>query len=155
MLIEFSVGNFRSFKERATLSFVSTNTKARDTYINKNNTISVSDKLTLLTSLAIYGANASGKSNMVMALAFMRHLVLSSATESQADEPLPVESFRLSTETENEPSFFEIVFMLDGIQYRYGFEVNRTQVISEWLFSFPSIKEAALFVREGNTINSV
>ena len=152
MLIEFSVSNFRSFKERATLSFVSTNTKARDNNLNKNNTILVSDKLTLLTSLAIYGANASGKSNIVMALAFMRHLVLSSATESQADEPLAVEPFRLSTETENEPSFFEIVFLLDGVQYRYGFEVNRTQVISEWLFSFPSIKEATLFVREENTI---
>ncbi len=152
MLIEFSVGNFRSFKERVTLSFVAANTKARDTYINKNNTISVKDKLTLLTSLAIYGANASGKSNMVMALAFMRHLVLSSANESQADEPLAVEPFRLSTETEDEPSFFEVVFLLDDVQYRYGFEVNRTQVISEWLFSFPSTKEATLFIREENTI---
>lgn len=152
MLIEFSVGNFRSFKERVTLSFVAANTKARDTYINKNNTISVNDKLTLLTSLAIYGANASGKSNMVMALEFMRRLVLSSASESQTDEPLAVEPFRLNTETENEPSFFEIVFLLEGVQYRYGFEVNRTQVISEWLFSFPSFKEATLFVREENTI---
>lgn len=152
MLIEFSIGNYRSFKDRVTLSFVSANTKARDANVNKNNTILVNDKLTLLTSLAIYGANASGKSNIVMALAFMRRFVLSSANESQADEPLAVEPFRLSTETENEPSFFELVFLLDGNQYRYGFEVSNTRVVSEWLFSFTSAKEATLFVREENTI---
>lgn len=152
MIIEFSVGNFRSFKDRVTLSFVAANTKARDAYVNKNNTISVSDKLTLLTSLVIYGANASGKSNIVMALAFMSQLVLSSANESQAGESLAVEPFKLSTETENEPSFFEVVFLLDDTQYRYGFEVTRNQVISEWLFSFQSAKEATLFTRENNAI---
>jgi AAA15 family ATPase/GTPase len=152
MLIEFSVGNFRSFKERATLSMVAANTNARDPIVNKNNTIIVNDKLTLLTSTAIYGANASGKSNVVQALAFMRKFVLSSAKESQTGERIAVEPFRLSTETENEPSFFEIVFLINDIQYRYGFEVNLNQVISEWLFSVPSTKEATLFVREENTI---
>ncbi|OIN89246.1 MAG: abortive infection protein [Anaerolineae bacterium CG03_land_8_20_14_0_80_58_20] len=152
MLIEFSVGNFRSFKDRVTLSFVAANTSARDPKTNKNNTIIVNDKLTLLTSLAVYGANASGKSNIVMALNFMRRLVLSSAKESQSGEPLAVEPFRLSTETENQPSFFEIVFLLNDTQYRYGFEVNRNRVVSEWLFSVPSLKEATLFVREENKI---
>ena len=79
MLIQFSVGNFRSFKERATLSMVAANTNARDPLINQNNTIKVDDNLTLLTSTAIYGANASGKSNLVRAFYFMRQLVLESA----------------------------------------------------------------------------
>ncbi len=152
MLIQFSVGNFRSFKERATLSMVAAKTNARDPLINKNNTIKVNDNLTLLTSTAIYGANASGKSNVVQALAFMRQLVLSSAKESQAGEPIGTEPFRLSTETENEPSFFEVVFLVDGVQYRYGFEVNLKQVVSEWLFSVPSTKEATLFIREADEI---
>ena len=152
MLIEFTVGNFRSFKERTTLSMVATNTNARDPSINKNNTIPVNNKLTLLTSTAIYGANASGKSNVVNALSFMRHLVLSSARETQAGESIGVEPFRLSTETEKEPSFFEVVFLVDGIQYRYGFEVNYTQAISEWLFFVPSTKEATLFTREADKI---
>ena len=152
MLIQFSVGNFRSFKERATLSMVAANTNARDPLINKNNTITINDNLTLLTSTAIYGANASGKSNVVQAMAFMRHLVVSSAKESQAGEQIGVEPFRLSTETEKEPSFFEVVFLIDGIQYRYGFEATRKQVISEWLFSVPSTKEASLFVREADEI---
>jgi AAA15 family ATPase/GTPase len=152
MFIQFSVGNFRSFKERATLSMVAANTNARDPIINKNNTIPVNDKLSLLTSAAIYGANASGKSNLIMAFAFMRQFVLASAKETQAGEPINVESFRLNTETENEPSFFEVVFLVDGLQYRYGFEVNHNQVISEWLFSVPSTKEAKLFIREENDI---
>jgi len=148
MLIQFSVGNFRSFNERTTLSMVAANTNARDPLINKNNTIPVNDKLTLLTSAAIYGANASGKSNVVRALSFMRQFILSSASGTQTGEPIRVEPFRLSTETENEPSFFEVIFLVDGIQYRYGFEVNFSQVISEWLFSVPSTKEATLFIRE-------
>jgi AAA15 family ATPase/GTPase len=152
MLIQFSVGNFRSFKERATLSMVAANTNARDPLVNQNNTIKVNEHLTLLTSTAIYGANASGKSNLVQAFAFMRQLVLLSAKESQAGEPIVVEPFRLSTETEKEPSFFEVVFLVNGIQYRYGFEVDRKQVISEWLFSVPSTKEAKLFVREADII---
>ncbi len=153
MLIEFSVGNFRSFKEKVTLSMVASNTSARDPNVNKNNTIEVSDKLTLLTSAAIYGANASGKSNIVKALAFMRNFVLTSANMLQTDEPILVEPFRLSTETENEPSYFEIVFILNNIQYRYGFEVNSQQIISEWLFSVLNKREAKLFIREMDKIN--
>jgi len=152
MLIEFSVENFRSFKERVTLSMVAANTNARDPNVNKNNTIVVNDNLTLLTSTAIYGANASGKSNVVKALGFMRKFVLFSAKESQSGEQIAIEPFRLSTETENKPSLFEIVFLLDDVQYRYGFEVNLNQVISEWLFSVPTTKEATLFVREENKI---
>jgi len=61
MLIQFSVGNFRSFKERATLSMVAANTNARDPLINKNNTITINDNLTLLTSTAIYGRMPAGR----------------------------------------------------------------------------------------------
>jgi AAA15 family ATPase/GTPase len=126
--------------------------KARDPNVNANNTIKADDELTLLTSAAIYGANASGKSNLVRAFAFMHHIVLSSAKESQAGEPLGTEPFRLSTDTENEPSFFETIFVIAGTQYRYGFQINNARVVSEWLFSVPSTKEATLFIREGDEI---
>ncbi len=154
MLIEFTVGNFRSFKEPVTLSMVAAKLKARDPRVNENNTIPISEDLTLLTSAVIYGANASGKSNLVQALAFMRAFVLTSANELRTAEPITVEPFRLSTETEQEPSFFEIVFILDDIQYRYGFEVNTSQVVSEWLFAVLNVREVALFVREGDKIKS-
>jgi len=152
MLIEFTVGNFRSFKEPVTLSMVAAKIKARDQKVNENNTIVINSKLTLLTSAAVYGANASGKSNLIRALEFMRQFVLTSANEPQPGAPTGVEPFQLSTETDTKPSFFEVVFLLNDTQYRYGFEVNQKQIISEWLFFVPSTKEATLFVREEKEI---
>lgn len=148
MLIEFTVGNYRSFKEPATLSMVAANTKARDPQVNENNTIVVDNKLTLLTSTVIYGANASGKSNFIRAMGFMRRFVITSSKESVIDEQIKVSPFRLSTATENKPSFFEVVFLFEDVKYRYGFEANRKEVVSEWLFAASTQKEMNLFTRD-------
>jgi len=153
MFIEFSVGNFRSFKEPVKLSMVSAKLSSRDPQLDQNNTFKVDDQLTLLTSAGIYGANASGKSNLVKALSFMRWFVLNSSKESQAEEAIDVIPFRLDAKSEQEPSFFEIIFLLEGIPYRYGFEVTTEKVETEWLFYTPRGKEAKLFVREGSEIN--
>ena len=152
MLIEFTVGNFRSFNEPVTLSMVAAKIKARDEKVNENNTNIIDDKLTLLTTAAIYGPNASGKSNLIKALAFMRTFVLNSSKETQANEKINIVPFRLNTETEKLPSFFEIVFLLDNITYRYGFEVDRNHIVSEWLFYAPRKQEVRLFVREEEKI---
>lgn len=152
MLIEFTVGNFRSFKEPVTFSMVAAKVNARDPQVDIDNTFRVEEDLTLLTSGAIYGANASGKSNLIKALGFMRNMVLSSSKESQADDPINTVPFRLDTQTEQNPSFFEIVFRQEGIPYRYGFEVNTEKVKTEWLFYSPNGKEAKLFIREDSEI---
>ena len=148
MLIEFTVGNFRSFKDPVTLSMVAANRVSKDKSLDEENTISVDDNLKLLTSAAIYGANASGKSNLVAAMRFMRDFVLDSARATQAEDQIEVERFRLSTETEDKPSFFELIFLLDSIKYRYGFEVTAQRVVAEWLFFVPGSREAKLFARE-------
>ncbi len=153
MLIQFTVGNYRSFKDPVTLSMVAANLKAKDETLDENNTFAATPKLRLLKSAALYGANASGKSNLVKALKFMRDFVINSARESQAGDRIPVEPFRLSTETENAPSFFEIVFLLEGVKYRYGFEVDAEKVHSEWLFYTPKTKEVELFSREDSEIS--
>lgn len=153
MLIEFSAGNFRSFKDPVTLSMLATRINARDPQIDKNNTFDVEANLKLLTTAAVYGANASGKSNLVNALAFMRNFVINSSRESQAAEPVPVENFRLSSETVNQPSFFQAVFLIGGEKYRYGFEVTRQKVVSEWLFIAGSRKETRLFTRDEQGIH--
>ncbi|HMN26884.1 MAG TPA: ATP-binding protein [Caldilineaceae bacterium] len=157
MLIEFTIGNYKSFKEKATLSMVATNVVSKDKSVDENNVCLINDDLSLLKSVAVYGANASGKSNLIAALRFMRRYVLDSSKESQSDEPIPVKSFRLSTETDKAASFFEVVFLLEGRQYRYGFEVDRERVISEWLYHVPARREAKLFERtaEGITATSV
>ncbi|WP_300641420.1 ATP-binding protein [Mastigocoleus sp. MO_188.B34] len=150
MLIEFSVGNYRSFKEKVTFSMVATTLSAKDKKLDRTNLFDVDEDLKLLKSAAIYGANASGKSNLAKALGFMKWFAINSSKETQSTEKINVEHFRLSTETESEPSFFEIVFVLDGQQYRYGFEANRDRVVSEWLFYVPKVRETKLFERENN-----
>ena len=147
MLIEFSVENFRSFRKRATLSMIAARLRATDEQLDHDNTIGVSDKLILLRSAMIYGANASGKSNIIQAVTFMRQFVLNSA-RLQEENVIPVEPFLLDTTGRDSPSTFEIVFLMDGLQYRYGFSVTTTRVIEEWLYFIPTVKEVRLFTRD-------
>ncbi|MDD4529208.1 MAG: ATP-binding protein [Bacteroidales bacterium] len=148
MIIQFSVGNFRSFKKTFTLSLEASINKE-----HKENTFSAGG-LNLLKTNVVFGANASGKSNLFNAFLFMRYFVGTSAN-NQITSPIPVEPFKLSTETEKKPSFFEVVIIHENIRYRYGFEANSEKVVSEWLFSYPKNKETKLFIREGNSIINV
>ncbi|MEB3293470.1 MAG: ATP-binding protein [Synechococcales bacterium] len=154
MLIEFSVGNYRSFREPVTLSMVAANLVSKDKSLDSSNTFSVEKDLKLLKSAAIYGANASGKSNLAKALSFMKSFMVNSSRETQSTDEIDVEPFRLSTETEEEPSFFELVFLMQGKKYRYGFEVTAKRVISEWLYYIPKIRETKLFERQLDSIES-
>jgi len=149
MLIEFSVGNFRSFKDPVTLSMVAAKIKARNKQLNQNN-IFQSKNIQLLKSAALYGANASGKSNLFRAFAFMKHFVLSS-TESNSEDTIDVEPFLLNVATRAQPSYFEAVFVINGIRYRYGFEASEHDIHSEWLFR-TNKREAELFWREHSSI---
>ena len=151
MLIEFSVGNYRSFKKQVTFSMVAANLVAQDKKLDENNVFAPTKELKLLKSAAIYGANASGKSNLAKALAFMKWFMVNSSKETQSTDDINVEPFKLSTETEEKPSFFELVFLMDGRKYRYGFEANREKVISEWLFYVPKTRETKLFERQANS----
>ncbi|MEL7644823.1 MAG: ATP-binding protein [Anaerolineaceae bacterium] len=153
MFIEFSVGNYRSFKETATLSMVAAKLNAKQASVDTDNTVQVGNDFSLLTSAGVYGANASGKSNLIHAMGFMRNLVLYSSRESQADEPISVVPFRLDVTTEDAPSFFELIFLVEGVPYRYGFEVTAEKVHTEWLFFSPKGKEAKLFTREAEDIS--
>jgi AAA15 family ATPase/GTPase len=101
----------------------------------------------LLSSAVIYGANASGKSNVLKAFGFMKSMILNSRKVFQSTDTLAYEPFRLSTETEATSSTFEVVFLNKGIKYRYGFEADETIVYSEWLFADERGKESKLFFR--------
>ena len=151
MLIEFTVGNYRSFKEPVSLSMVASKLVSQDQQLDENTIFEPPGGPRLLTSAVIYGANASGKSNLVDALDLMQLLVLDSARRAQATGGIPVEPFGLSTETVTRPSYFEIAFRTStGTRYRYGFEADRERVHREWLYHVPTIREALLFEREGD-----
>jgi AAA15 family ATPase/GTPase len=147
MFIEFNVGNYLSFKDRVKLSMVA----STDDALQESNVFHVG-KRRLVKSAVIYGANASGKSNLLDAMGFMRNMVIKSSKDTQANEDIEVTPFKLSTECDGKPSFFEIMFIWDNCTYRYGFETDRKSVHSEWLFSIPRTKGIELFVREGKEI---
>jgi uncharacterized protein len=152
MLVEFRVGNYRSFREVVTFSLVAANLTSKDKDLDVDNVISLDGHQSLLSSAAIYGANASGKSNLISAMRFMRTFVLSSSRETQATDLIRIEPFRLSEGSEDEPSLFEMVFLLRGRRYRYGFTVTTERVISEWLYHVPTVREARLFERDRDGI---
>ena len=140
MLVEFTVNNFKSIKNSVKFSML-TSTK------DVGNTFDARD-YKILSSAIIYGANASGKSNFLRAFAFMGKLVLNRFKILQSIDRLPHEPFKLCTDTEDSSSFFEIVFFINNIKYRYGFEMDSHTIYSEWLFADEKGKEAKLFFRD-------
>jgi AAA15 family ATPase/GTPase len=145
MLIEFSVGNLLSIKDRQTLRLdASSISEHREQLIDAGH-------YKLLRSAVIYGANASGKSNVLKAMSAM-HQILTKSAERSSTKEIDVEPFLFSTETEIAPSYFEILFLINNIRYRYGFEVDRKVIHSEWLFEAKKQQEKLIFVREQNKI---
>ena len=135
MLVEIKVTNFRSYSTPQTISLV----KGSGKELSATNSFSVNapNKIELLRSAAIYGANASGKSNLLQALQVMRGIVLQSAKEQQRGDLLPVDPFRLSAVQREQPSEFEVIFVADGVRYQYGFSASTEHIVDEWLFAFP------------------
>lgn len=146
MLIEFTIANYLSFKDKTTLSLL-----AASITEHKDANIFSIEKYDLLKGSVLYGANASGKSNFIKAMSTMRRLVLKSFEKSSAED-LGITPFLLSTETEKAPSFFEAIFLIDNIRYRYGFEVDDTAIHAEWLYEAVRQSEKPLFIREKDGI---
>ncbi|MBP9490316.1 MAG: ATP-binding protein [Aliarcobacter sp.] len=139
MLLQFSVSNYRSIKDTITFSMLSSSKNENSFKIKKYN---------LLNSAVIYGANASGKSNLLRAMAFMGRIVLNKTKVIQSTDTLPHDPFRLNSSTQDASSTFEIVFFICDTKYRYGFELDNTTVYAEWLYADEKGKEAKLFYRD-------
>ena len=133
MLIEFSVENYLSIKKKQTFSLVANKSKELEENIFN---VAGNINLGILKSAVIYGANAAGKSNLLLAFRSMVDIVLHSASHNQAGDSLPVKAFKLSSDTINSPSEFEIIFIHNNIRYQYGFSATEQQIIDEWLFAY-------------------
>ena len=152
MLINFEFSNFRSFRDTATLSM-----EAIPAFKElEDEAIIGTRSLRLLKSAVIYGANAAGKSNVFKAFHFMLWLLRNSATGLKPDEAISVQPYRLDTISEDAPSRFQITFVEGEEQFRYGFEVDRRAVRTEWLFvkslDRQRARERSLFLREEENI---
>jgi len=144
MLLEFTVKNYLSFKDEVTLSLYAQKwVTGHETY----NLFSVGGQQILKTAV-IYGANASGKSNLIKAIGFMKEFVVHSSVEQNLEQEINLDHFKLSTDTINSPSEFEIVFVYQDIYYRYGFIIDKNRVYKEWLYYAPGARELKLFERK-------
>lgn len=151
MIIQFSVRNYKTFKDVATLSLVASNYD-KETRVEDNIFINEKYNLRLLKSAAIYGPNASGKTKLFDALSAFRTFVQRSYERSLKEMPIPVVPFKFNSESQNEPTEFEIIFLYENILYRYGFEATKNIIVTEWLYYKPQSKETELFYREGDHI---
>jgi len=152
---EFSFGNFRSFKDIQTLNLSAAKIKSKNKNIDFENVIDQENinGHKFLKSKAIYGANASGKSNIIKAFITFIRIIRTSVKDEKILNF--IDPFRLSTETENEPSFFQIIFWHKNIKYRYGFELNDESISAEWLYAKPSKRELPFFIRENQEVIEV
>ncbi|MFN7098040.1 MAG: AAA family ATPase [Gammaproteobacteria bacterium] len=146
MLVEFRVKNFRSLRDEQILSLVAAKDKSlEDTHTF---TTGINAVPTLLRSAVIYGANASGKSNLIKALQYMRGVVLESASVIQPGQTYSVQPFRLDAKSAQQPTEFEITFLLDGIRYQYGFTMTTQRIMSEYLLVYKAFKPQCWFKRQ-------
>lgn len=143
-LLQFTVGNFRSFHRKRTFSMMPTS--IQDT---PKESVIITEQYKYLTSAAIYGANSSGKSNLISAFAVMKLVVLNSVKLNDHDK-IYYDPFMLAEKGKNKPTHFELVYLSENdTRIRYGFEYTETEIIKEWLFITPkNKKEQPYFVRD-------
>ena len=155
-ILEFTFGNFRSFQTIQTLSMTAANISSKNKELDANHTFMATAQQKLLHSKAIYGANASGKSNIIKALNAFVQIIKNSVIDNTAIQK-HCQPFLLDEEGAQSPIFFQLMFIHQSAKYRYGFEVLDNKVFSEWLFIAQKGREAAYFTAdtEGLTIKNV
>ena len=144
MLLQFSVTNHRSIKDTAIISLKASTDKSLVDCL-----ISPDEKKQLVPVLALYGANAAGKSNVLHALLLMREMVCGRYAKLLKGEPLPQEPFAF-TDQPTQPTSFEAIYFYGGIKYAYGFSFDKSRILTEYLYHWPNGREALIFSRENN-----
>lgn len=141
MIQEFRVSNFLSFKEEAVLNFEAT----KDEALEKELVVEVAPGVRLLRLAVVYGANASGKSNLLAAIDFLQNFWFQK--RSDIDESTEAVPFLFDEDTPKETSKFELKFYVNGVRYWYSLELDKHQVYSEKLYYYKSTQPTMLFTR--------
>ena len=145
MLIEFRVENYKSIRQENALTLEAA--KVGDDNDTRLRMAAGHDKK-LLPAAVIYGPNASGKSNVLSAIAFMGEAVLASHRTWDPEGGIPRTSFAWGT-TRSECSTFEALFLAKGTRYQYGFSIDDSEVKEEWLYAWPQNHKQTWLEREG------
>jgi len=146
MIVEFTIENFRSYRDEQTLSLYA---EKKGEGHPGNVAYPTGGKLGVLKTVGIYGANASGKSNLLRAMAAMRYMVVYSDELKLDDSIGPYEPFLLDARCKDQPVKMGLEFVLpDGIRYRYAIAFTRKEIVHEMLVYYPSRQVALLFERK-------
>ena len=146
MLIRFSVENFLSIKDRQTFSMI----PGKGTLKSDHRTKPIKG-VSVLKSAVIFGANASGKSNIIKAIDFGRKLVLRGI---KPDQNIDFQNFRLDTEFINKDSRIEYEIQHRNKNYAYGFVFNKNEIIEEWLYEISKTQDLKIFERN-KSVNGI
>ncbi len=147
MLVEFTFGNYRSFRDEATLSLEAAGLGSfRNCIIEVNNA-------KLLPGIAIYGKNGGGKSNVIRAFWLAVQFIRNAQRTQHENAEIPVVPFALNDYSYAQPSHFGFIYVLDGVQYWYGFSATREKIENEYLYHAPKGKKALVFKREGQSFS--
>jgi uncharacterized protein len=145
MILEIRLSNFFSIKDEVTIDFRAANIKSANAKALKNNIFN-QDKSDILKTLIIYGANASGKSNIIKAIRFCNAMVFESHNHNENTIynfiPFKFENFS------NKPSTYLIRFVMNDIEYEYSFSMSRTSIIAESLHYYPKGRIKEIFTRD-------
>lgn len=145
MLIEFRAKNFRSLRDEQVLSLVASSDKSQlDTHALETGLKAAPH---VLKSAVVYGANASGKSNLIKALQYMRGVVLESASLQPGQTFERLQPFRLDATSAGEATSFEVTFLREGVRYQYGFSMTQQRIVSESLLVYKAFKPQRWFDR--------
>lgn len=146
MIIRFELENFLSFNSNQSFSMVSSNLRNKQEHVFKKNGVK------LLNLSAIYGANASGKTNLIKAIDLFKFIVIRAV-------PTDITSmyFRENIENRNKPTKFEIEFIKNNSVYAYGVQVlfNQRKIKSEWLYKLYPDKDEEEMVYERKLVNDI
>ena len=143
MLIDFSISNYRSFRDEAELSM-----EAVGLSNYKESLIPYHSK-SLLPVAAIYGKNAGGKSNLIRAMWLGVQFIRNAQRTQHEKAPVPVCPFALDSSSREKPTSFEYTYTVDGIKYRYGFSATKERIVNEYLYHAPNKQMALVFERNG------
>jgi len=149
MIIEFRVQNHRSFRSEQTLNLAASN---YDKSLPENLITQLPGlpDLRLVKAVALYGPNAGGKTNVLLALKFLRWLVVESATGQKPEAKIPTEPFRLDAESINQPTVLELTFVAEGVRYELAVAVTKDRVVQERLVAYPNGRAQIWFDRVWN-----
>jgi len=149
MILSLTIKNFLSYKNAETFSFEATN----DKYLEDIHVVEIAPGVRLLKFGVIYGANASGKSNLLEAFDFLRHFVFS--IPDSKDDDIGLIPFRLDNYSESEASCFNLIFYVEGKKFDYSLKIKQNIIEEEKLLYYPSIRPKLVFHRTHESISKI